>query len=123
MPERSLNRPALVGATLVGAVLQVGMVVSGHFSAPIANLYAVGGTGIAAAAGLLYGFRAGAVSSRSAALGGGLAGVASALLAFIVAYLLGDVPAAVLGPAAIGAALVGMLGGLLGGSMKGKEPR
>jgi len=120
MSERSLNRPALVGATLVGAVLQVGMVVSGHFSASIANLYAVGGTGIAAAAGLLYGLRTGAVSGRSAALGGGLAGVASALLAFIVAYLLGDVPAAMLGPATIGAALVGMVGGLLGRSLRRK---
>jgi hypothetical protein len=121
MSERAVNRPALVGATLVGAVLQLGMMVGGHFSAPVANLLMVVGAGIAAVAGLLYGIWAGAVSSGSVAMAGALAGVASALLGFLVAYLLGDIPATILGPAMVGAALAGLLGGLLGSSLRRKE--
>ena len=121
MDDRGTDRPALVGAALIGAGLQLGMVIGGHFSAPVANLFAVGGTGVAAATGLLYGFRAGGASRRSAALGGAVVGSSAALLAFVVAYLLGDVPAAVLGPAVLGSALAGLLGGLLGCSLKWRE--
>ena len=121
MSERAVNRPALAGATLIGTVLQLAMVVGGHFSAPVADLLLVTGAGIASVAGLLYGVWAGRVSGGSVATAGALTGVASALLGFLAAYLLGDVPAAILGPAVVGTALAGLLGGLLGSSLRRKE--
>jgi hypothetical protein len=122
MSERAVNRPALVSATLIGTLLYLAMVVGGHFSAAVADLLLVVGAGIASVAGLLYGLWAGGVSSGPVAMAGALTGVASALLGFLVAYLLGDVPAAILGPAVAGAALAGLLGGLLGSSLRRKEP-
>ena len=89
-----MNTPALVRATGIGLVLQVIMVVAGHFVPAIANLFAVGGMGFSALAGWLYG-RA-APQGAQAFLGGGLAGGLCAVLGIGVSVLLGDVPPSLL---------------------------
>ncbi|MEI9887873.1 MAG: hypothetical protein WDN08_15495 [Rhizomicrobium sp.] len=64
-----LNTRSLQTAVLIGTVLQLAMVVSGHFVPFIAlNVFMFGGMGISALAGLIYGRVAGGFAPpRSAA--------------------------------------------------------
>ena len=52
-----MNTSALVRATGIGLVLQIVMVVAGHFVPAIAGLFAVGGMGFSALAGWLYAYQ------------------------------------------------------------------
>ena len=109
-----LQPEALTRATVFGTLLQLAMVVGGHSSPQIANLFAVGGVGISAVAGVLYSVWARGDSGGSAAAGGAIAGAASGLLGIIVSYLLGDVPAGVLGLATASSGVTGAIGALVG---------
>src|SRR5512143_3712427 len=96
---------ALLKSTAVGTILQLVMVVAGHFTPTIANLFAAGGMGISGITGLLYSVWGGKESVGGAAVGGALAGGASALLGIFVSHLMGDVPASLLGVGTAGSAV------------------
>jgi hypothetical protein len=104
---------SLVRATLAGTVLQVIMVVAGHYSVFVAqHVFMFGGMAISALAGLLCG-RA-APGYGGAALGGAIAGGACALIGIAVSVVLGDTAAMILAVGTLGSAVTGALGGLLG---------
>jgi hypothetical protein len=105
---------ALWRATLVGTVLQVGMVVGGHYAPAIARLYAPGGMLISALAGWLFG-RLTAGGRVPAAAGGLFAGAACAFLGILESFYLGDVPASLLLLGTASSAVTGAIGGALGG--------
>ena len=119
-----INRRALTIATLVGTVLQVAMVLSGHTMSSVKDLFAVGGMTISLIAGVAY-----ALATRgenaSHALGGLLAGGLCALIGIAVSYGLGDVPAAVLLFGTLSSAVTGAIGGWVTGRLtrsKGVSP-
>lgn len=114
----SLEKDALIRATALGTVLQVAMVVSGHFIPAIALLFAPLGVGISLLAGLLYGRWAG---PKGAWAGGALAGGLCALLGIALSFGLGDVTAAILALGTLSSAVGGMLGGWLGGRLAGRR--
>ncbi|MEX2570202.1 MAG: hypothetical protein WD737_02785 [Gemmatimonadota bacterium] len=104
------SRP-LAMALAIGTVLQLTMVIGGHYSPAVAMLFAVGGMLISMLAGTIYGVRSGAVG-RAAAWGGALAGGGCALLGIGVSVALGDVPASVLLFGTMSSAVTGALGSL-----------
>jgi len=112
---------ALTRATVVGTLLQLAMVVGGHSSPQIANLFAVGGVGISAVAGVLYWVWARGGSVGSVAAGGAIAGAGSGLLGIVVSYLLGDVPASVLGLGTASSGVTGAIGALVGRAIAGRK--
>ncbi len=116
----SPNRP-LVTATVAGTLLQLAMVVSGHYAPAVANLFAAGGMSISAIAGLLYAVLARPAGAGAAAAGGAAAGGISAFLGILVSYLLGDVPAAVVGFGTAGSAVTGLVGGVVGKLIAGRR--
>jgi hypothetical protein len=103
-----MNTPALVRATGIGLVLQIVMVVAGHFVPAIAGLFAVGGMGFSALAGWLYG-RA-APEGSQALLGGAVAGGLCAIIGIGVSVLLGDVPVSLLGLGTASSVVTGLVG-------------
>jgi hypothetical protein len=103
--------------TLIGTALQLLIVVSGHFSPAVAALFASMGMGISGVAGVLAGRTEPPASWRSAAGRGAIAGGVSAFIGILVSYLLGDVPAPVLGFGTGASTVAGALGGLIGRSL------
>ncbi len=104
----------LVRAAVLGTVLQVLMVVAGHFSPAIAGLFPIVGTGLGGIAGVLAG-RLGPRRGVGTAVGEGLiAGGSGALIGTVISHLLGDVPTSIIaiGTAASGGA--GAIGGVVG---------
>jgi hypothetical protein len=104
----------LMTAAAIGTLFQVGMVVIGHYNPGVAQLFAPGGMTISAIAGALYAIWAKPATLGASATGGAIAGGASALLGILLSYLLGDVPAAVLGFGTASSAITGALGGVIG---------
>lgn len=104
----------LVRATLIGTALQLAMVIGGHFVPAVAALFPVLGMLNSLIAGLLYA-KAAAPDGVGEALGGGaVAGGVCAFLGILVSWLLGDVPAAVLGFGTASSIVTGLVGGLAG---------
>jgi hypothetical protein len=108
-PARALWR-----ATLVGTVLQLAMVVGGHYQPAIKAFYAPGGMLFSAVAGWLFG-RTSRLPRGAAAVGGLVAGAACAFLGILESYYLGDVPASLLALGTLSSAVTGAVGGALGG--------
>jgi len=104
----------IIPATLIGTALQLLMVIAGHFSPAIAQFFAAGGTGISGLAGVLASLAGRPASLASAAGRGAIAGGVCAFIGILVSYLLGDVPANVLGFGTLGSAVTGAIGGVLG---------
>lgn len=120
MVETGRNKSAVVTYTLVGTVLQVVMVVIGHFNEFVKNnVFALGGMGISLLAGLLYA-RAAARCAGSAMKGGAAVGGVCAVLGVLVSMALGDTQAMVLVIAAVSSAVTGLIGGLIGYKMRGR---
>lgn len=90
-----MNRQTLIKATVIGLVLQLIMVVSGHFITPIKEGFAIGGMLISLVAGVIY-VRTTRGSWGDSLIGGTLAGSICALLGIAVSCALGDVDAGVL---------------------------
>ncbi len=112
---------ALIKWTIVGTVLQVVMVVAGHYVDFIRqNVFAIGGMGISLVVGVLY-VRAAARSAGGAALGGGFVGGGCALLGIFVSVLLGDVPANILVFGTLGSLLAGLIGGVVAYAVAGRK--
>ncbi|MGH7497868.1 MAG: hypothetical protein ACREL3_03340 [Gemmatimonadales bacterium] len=114
MADAVTSNPALVKSTIVGTILQLAMVLAGHYSPAISNKFAVGGMTISGIAGLLFSLWSRQKSAAAAASGGVVAGGISAFLGILVSHLLGDVPASVLGVGTAGSAVTGAIGGVLG---------
>ena len=113
-----INRRALTTATLIGTVLQVGMVVSGHTNPAVKNLFAVGGMTISLVAGVAYVLPAPRTDDRSSlSLGGTIAGALCALIGIAVSYVLGDVPASLLALGTLSSAVTGAIGGWVTGKL------
>lgn len=109
-----LNSKALQSATIIGTLLQLAMIVAGHFSAWVAmNVFMFGGMGISALAGLLYA-RAAMSGYGGAALGGAIAGGVCALIGIAASVALGDTPAIILAMGTTGSAVAGAMGGVIG---------
>jgi len=105
---------ALLAATAAGTVLQIAMVVAGHYAPGVKPYFGPGGMLISLAAGLLSVLLA-APGRWSAALGGGaMAGGVCAFLGIALSHVLGDVPAALLLLGTLGSAVAGLAGGALG---------
>lgn len=60
-----LNTRALLLASTIGTILQVAMVVAGHYDRSVAGLFAVGGMGLSLVAGVLYAMWASGDSTKS----------------------------------------------------------
>lgn len=116
------NSTSLVQATAIGTVVQIGMVVAGHYVPAIANGFAIGGVAISLAAGALYAWWASAQARGQAALGGAIAGGLCALIGIAVSLALGDVTAIILLFGTLSSAVTGAIGGLITGAMTGKQP-
>ncbi len=113
MTEAAATNPALVKSTVVGTILQLAMVIAGHYSPAIANQFPAAGMTISGIAGLLFALWT-RQKATSAAAGGVVAGGVSAFLGILVSYLLGDVPASVLGIGTAGSVITGAIGGVIG---------
>jgi hypothetical protein len=114
IPASPATGRALWRAMLVGTVLQVAMVVGGHYVPAIKSLFAPGGMLISAAAGWMFGRLSGGARGASA-VGGLFAGAACAFLGILESFYLGDVPATLLLLGTASSAVTGAIGGLLGG--------
>ena len=119
------RRPAgsIATPTMLGTALQLLMVIAGHFSPAVAQTFAAGGMGISGLAGVLAGWSDPAVSWRSSAGRGAIAGGVSAFVGILVSYVLGDVPAQVLGFGTAASTLTGAIGGLVGRSFSRRVVR
>ena len=111
-----MNSRAVFLATILGAVLQIAMVLAGHSNPGVANLFAVGGMGFSLIAGLAVAVfsRRNASSAASLAAGGAIAGGVCALVGILVSYLLGDVPASLLALGTVSSVVTGAIGGWIG---------
>lgn len=106
---QSVRSPTLVRGIAAGTVLQLVMVLSGHWVVAIASLFAVLGMAISALAGWIAGAQSG--TGGAAARDGAIAGAVCALIGIVVSYLLGDVPAGVILFGTISSAVTGAIGG------------
>ncbi len=101
-------------ATTVGILLQVTMVVLGHYIAWVAmNAFAFGGMLISGVAGLLYA-RDLDKGWRRGAFGGTIVGAACALVGVLLSVGLRDTAASVIPFAVLSSALTGAVGGMFG---------
>ena len=105
---------SLIRATLIGTVLQLVMVVMGHYDPRVAELFAVLGMFLSLVAGLLFGRWSLPLGKGGAALGGLVAGGLCALLGIVESFSLGDVPAWVIAFGTASSAVTGAIGGWLG---------
>lgn len=105
-------------ATIVGTVLQLAMVLSGHWVEVIKlRGFAAGGMLISAVAGVLYA-RAARTSRGTSARNGALAGGLCALIGIAVSAALGDVPPFILVVGTLSSTAAGAIGGALAGGAK-----
>ena len=103
---------AMMKWLLIGTVLQLVMIISGHYNEFIAmNVFALGGMTISLIAGAGYG--AGAASRGSAALGGAIVGAGCALIGIVVSVVLGDTAALILAVGTVSSAVTGAIGGVV----------
>ena len=112
MPTESGN--PLIRASLLGTTLQVAMVLVGHSSPAVAQLFPIVGTGIGGLAGVLAGAWLPDRSIGRAAGQGAIAGGTGALLGTIISLLLGDVPPSVIAIGTGASAGAGAIGAIVG---------
>ncbi len=120
MPDSTSSGSPLLKATTIGTILQVLMVVAGHFMPQVAQLFPVVGTGLGGLTGLLFGmFNKGAAGGALAG-GGAAAGGIAGLIGSVISMAMGDVPGATVGIATGSTAVAGAIGGFLGKLLGGK---
>lgn len=108
-------RSAFRQATILGTILQVAMVVAGHWVPFIKlHVFALGGVAISLIAGVVYA-RAAREGRGASALNGAIAGGIGALIGIIVSFALGDVAAIILIIGTTSSAVTGAIGGALAG--------
>lgn len=106
--------------TVIGATLQLVMVLVGHWVAAIAGVFGILGTLIALLVGFLFAREAGG-GLGGALTGGALAAGISALVGVAVSFSLGDVGAPVIGIAAGSGLVAGAVGGVLSHATSGRR--
>jgi hypothetical protein len=104
----------LLRATLIGTVLQLAMVVAGHYDPNVASLFGALGMFLSLAAGFLAGRWSGGLGRAGAAASGLAAGAACAFIGILESYYLGDVSAGVIAFGTAGSGVTGAIGGFLG---------
>lgn len=108
-----MNTNALRRATIIGTLLQVAMVVAGHYVPFIAlHVFMYGGMLISLLAGVIYA-RA-AKGFAGAAIGGAIAGGLCALLGIGVSVGLGDTLPIILAIGTAASVVTGLIGGVMG---------
>jgi len=113
-----LDTKSLWTATAIGTVLQLAMVIAGHYDTFVADkVFMFGGMGISAFAGLLCGRGAGGYGG--AALVGAISGGVCALIGIAVSVILGDTLAMILAFGTLSSAVTGTIGGLVGRALMG----
>ncbi|HLY55516.1 MAG TPA: hypothetical protein VKS60_08170 [Stellaceae bacterium] len=108
-----MNRKALLLALGIGTVLQIAMVLAGHYSEEVKALFALGGMGFSLVAGLLFAWSAQAGWSADLT-GAAIAGGGCALIGIAVSVALGDVPATLLLLGTLSSVVTGLIGGAVG---------
>ena len=109
-----MNRRSLWIATAIGSVLQIAMVIAGHFVPLIRNdFFAIGGMTLSLIAGGLYTWRA-AGALPTDLLGGAIAGGVCALLGIAISVSLADVPSQILLFGTLSSAVTGAAGASIG---------
>lgn len=109
---------AFRNATIIGTLLQLAMVVSGHWVEFIKmNVFAIGGVLISAVAGVIYA-RSARVDRKKSAIQGAIVGGLCALIGIGVSFFLGDVPANILAIGTISSAVAGAIGGAIAGGTR-----
>jgi hypothetical protein len=98
---------------IIGIVLQLAMVVAGHFLESVLNLSGILGTAIPFALGIWYGFTRRPGWGRCA-WGGFVIGIVGAFIGVIAAMLMKDQTWILLTFAPLSSGVTGTLGGLLG---------
>jgi hypothetical protein len=110
----SINKDSLIVAITAGLILQLAMVIAGHYLPPIKDKgFAFGGMLISLLAGWLY-VRLTHGGWLDACIGGAIAGGVCAVLAITVSVWLKDVPNQILLIGTTASAVTGLLGGAIG---------
>jgi len=120
MANSATSNP-LLKATTISTVLQLLMVVGGHFMPQLAQLFPVLGTGLGGVAGLLFGMMNKGATGSALAGGGAAAGGIGGLIGSVVSMAMGDVPGATVGIATASTAVAGAIGGFVGKLLGGKS--
>jgi len=109
---------AFRNATIIGTLLQLAMVLSGHWVEFIKmNVFAIGGMLISAIAGVIYA-RSARVDRKKSAIQGAIVGGLCALIGIAVSFFLGDVPANILALGTLSSAVTGAIGGAIAGGTR-----
>jgi membrane protein YqaA with SNARE-associated domain len=108
------SRGALTKATITGTILQVAMVVLGHWVEPIRNNFAIIGSLIGLATGFLFGKWSNRPARMGSASGGAIAASVSSFLGTVVSYGLGDILGNVIGIGTLSGLVTGLIGGAVG---------
>lgn len=111
-----MNKPALTRATIVGTILQVGMITIGHFTPDLmsGNFFPIVGTSLGAATGVLYGLWAKGSGIGGSAAGGAVAGGLAGVLGAAASAGIGDSTLQTIGIAGVSTLVTGAIGGVLG---------
>lgn len=113
---KGLSKP-----TLIGTILQVGMVLLGKVSPMIGQNFAIGGTSIAAATGVIASLMARQAGMGGAAGGGAVAAGVSALIGTVVSMATGQTGMDTIAIGTGSSVLAGALGGVIGQVLGGKK--
>ena len=114
MSNGGMRQGGVLGATILGTLAQLVMVISGHWVPAVAGLFAVLGMTISLLAGFVYGRLGGPAVAREGAVNGAVVGGVCALLGIVVSFLLGDVTASIILFGTLSSAVTGAVGGLVG---------
>lgn len=108
------------GFVWIALILQVLMVIAGHYSPAVLNLSAILGTGIPFAVALWYGV-AEKPAYGEASKGGFVIGLVGAVVGVLVAILMGDQPWSLFAFAPLSSGVTGLLGGVIGALIGGRN--
>lgn len=108
-----ISLESLVPWTVIGTLLQLAMILGGHFDEFIRNnVFAIGGMLISMFAGAMWA-RMHARGKRAASLGGSLVGGGCALVGIAVSVVLGDTEAMILAIGTVSSMVTGAIGGVI----------
>jgi len=109
---------SLFRATAIGTVLQLAMIITGHFIPFVRDsVFMWGGLAISLVAGLLYA-RAKGGNWADSLFGGLVAGAVCALIGIAASVLWGDTPREILLFGTVGSGVTGLIGGAVGKLLK-----
>jgi hypothetical protein len=113
---KGLSKP-----TVIGTVLQVGMILLGKVSPMIGQNFAIGGTSIAAATGVIASMMAKPAGMGGAAGGGAVAAGVSALIGTLVSMATGQTGMDTIAIGTGSSVVAGAIGGVVGQLFAGKK--